>query len=249
MRFALISLCLLISFAGCRKKTSPEFFKLESAQSVLISRDGDDAYVSPEMDAIIEGLSAIPENAREKERAVELVQRLSSEKARVVAERAPKPPPPPRPDPFAGRNLNPTPVEPPPVVEEEPVDAGPPSEPWTGMDEATFKKLFGQCFSPGPKTELPNGTPATTQVLVSKPECQKSLGARGATTSYLFVDGGVWGKVTETFVKLDAGQPPAPPPPPPPPPPAPRDAGEPTIRLPGAPAPDGTAPAAPPSGY
>ncbi len=238
MRFALVLVCVLTSLAGCRKKTAPEFFKLESQQSVLIAREGDDAYVSAEMDSIIGGLEAIPGDAREKPRAVDLVQRLSAEKARVAAERVPRPPPPPPADPFAGREPAPVavdPAEPAPAGEDVP-DAGP-SEPFTGMDEATFKRFFGTCFSPGPKTEIAKGTPATTQVLASNPDCQKRFGTPGGTTTYVFVDGGVAGKMVETYVVVDAGfrevtRPAAPPPPPP-------DAGPPILTIPGAPLPEG----------
>lgn len=235
MRF-LPLLCVLTFLAllsGCRKKSSPEFFKLEADQSILLAREGDDAYVSPEMTAIISGLQTIPDDTLEKPRAVELAAKLTNEQARVTAERVVKPKPPPV-DPFAGRLNRAAPVEVPPAVVE--VDAGPPSEPWTGMDEATFTSLFGKCFSGGPKSQLANGTPATSQVLGPSVECQKRLGTPGGVTSYLFVDGGVWGKIVETTTVIDAGRAEESTPPPPPPP---RDAGEPILTIPGAPLPEG----------
>lgn len=235
-------ICLLVCvvlLAGCRKKSSPEFYKLEGAQSTLVAQEGDDAYVSPEMATLIAQLNAVPEDVIEKPRAIELAARLSGEKARVTAERVEKPKPP-EVDPFEGRTTDVEPEQtPPPVVVEEEVavvDAGPgdPGEPSAGMDEATFDKLFGKCFSKGPNATVGKGLAATTKVLVSSPDCQKRLGTPGSKTSYLFVDGGVWGTAVERVevtVTVDAGQ--APPPPPPP------DAGEPILTFPGAPMPSG----------
>ena len=234
MRFFL-SLCVVaLLLPGCRKKSSPEFYKLEGAQEVLIAQQGDDAYVAPEMASIIAALSAVPDDALEKPRAQQLVAKLVAGTARVKAERV-EPPKLPAVDPFAGR-LTPyqAPVEAPPAPEV--IDAGEP-EPWAGMDEATFAKRYGSCFSKGPKTEVGRGVPATSQVLAPSAECQKRLGTPGGTTSYLFVDGGVWGKVVETYAVLDAGPRAQPPPPPPPAPP--RDAGEPILTIPGAPLPEG----------
>ena len=238
MRF-LSLLCVVLAlsaFSGCRKKTSPEFYKLEADQSILIARDGDDAYGSPELARIITALQALPDNVVEKERATALATKLSAEVARVAAARpvadAPKPPPT---DPYAGRlqgvGSAPQAIEAP----AEEVDAGPPTEPWTGMDEKTFASVFGKCFAKGPPAQWRN-TPATTQVLNASADCQKAMGTTGGVTSYLFVDGGVVGKMVETTVVRDGGvsveetvRPPA----------APPDAGEPILTIPGAPLPEG----------
>lgn len=235
MRLVLL-LCVMTGLlSGCRKKTSAEFYKLDGAQSVLIARDGDDAFVSPEMDTIIAGLQAVPEDSVEKPRAIELATKLASEKARVAAQRVPKAAPPPQGDPFAGRVFGaPTPVAPPP--EPEPIDAGDPDQPSAGMDEKTFERIFGTCFTKGPDTTAERGVPAKTKLLKSSPDCQKRLGTPGASTTYLFVDGGVWGTVVETRTPVDAGPPVLIPGPPPA---AAPDAGEPILTIPGAPLPDG----------
>jgi hypothetical protein len=239
-------LCLLLPalmLTGCRKKSSKEFHKLEADQSILVAREGDDAYVSPEMDAIIAGLQAIPGDALEKERAAALVATLSAEKARVQAEKAaaaaPKPPPE---DPFAGRTPEPTPSnpEPTPPPEEaapaEAADAGEPAEPWSGMDEKRFVAKFGSCFSAAPEATLPDGQKASAYVLNSKDaKCQKQFGLPDTVVRYLFTARGLWGKATETVQTRDAGVitlpvPPQPPPTAPPPP---------IITTPGAPQPEG----------
>ena len=234
MRFVL-SLCVVaLLLTGCRKKSSPEFYKLEGAQDVLIDQRGDDAYVAPEMASIIAGLAAVPDDALEKPRAQALVTKLVAGAARVKAERT-EPPKLPAVDPFPGLAPYVAPVDPPPPAPvEEVVDAGE-AEPWAGMDEATFAKRYGTCFSKGPNTEVSRGVPATSQVLASSVDCQKRLGTPRGTTSYLFVDGGVWGKVVATYALLDAGARPQPPPPPA----APPDAGEVFLTIPGAPLPEG----------
>ena len=222
MRFLLVLALIALSVAGCRKKSSPEFFKFEADHSILVAREGEDAYVSPEMDVILAGLQAVPAEAIEKPRAETLAAKILAEKTRLTASRVVKPTPPPV-DPFAGRltGTGSSPVEPAPDSTPE-TDAGDLPPPSTGLDLATFLQRYGRCFTEGAPTQLPNGVAATTQVLKSGADCQK-LGTAGATTLYLFVDGKVWGKATqtETVVVVDAGPPPAKPAPPPPP-----DAGE-----------------------
>lgn len=234
MRLVLL-LCLVSVMSGCRKKTSAEFYRLEGTQSVLLSSEGEDAYLSDEMAAVVAGLQALPEDVVEKPRATELAAKLVAARNRVAAKRAEQARPvPPPPNPFADR---PTRVEPPPVAQEpaavpEPADAGEP-EPFAGMPEATFTRLYGSCFSAGPNLEVSKGVPATSKVLLSSAACQKRHGNPAGTLSYLFVDGGVWGSVTETLTVVDAGpaarSAPAPAP----------DAGEPFLRIPGAPLPEG----------
>ena len=239
----LLLLCVLeaLVLSGCRKKSSPEFFKLDSQQSVLVARDGDDAYASQEMGAIITGLQLISEDALEKPRATELATRLTAEQTRVMAERAlaaaPKPPPP---DPFAGRELSPPPSETPPAPAADPADqadAGPAPvvPPWAGMEEKLFLDRYGKCFSVGPKAALPDGRAATQYTLKDSADCQKQHGSKDTRLSYLFTEKGLWGKSSETTSVMDAGTlliPPAPQPPPPPP-------GPPVITTPGAPLPEG----------
>lgn len=240
----LLLLCVLeaLALSGCRKKTSPEFYKLDSQQSVLLSRDGDDAYLSAEMASVIAGLQAIPEDAVEKDKATALATKLSAEQTRVTAERALAAAPKPEPvNPFAGREPS-TAAESPPalaeVVPDAEEDAGPPPvvQPWPGMAEKVFGERYGACFTAGAKAaSLPDGEPATSYVLNPGADCQKKYGAPDSRISYLFTPKGLWGKSSETTSVMDAGTlliPPAPPPPPAPP-------GPPIITTPGAPLPEG----------
>ena len=85
----LVLLCVLATLvSGCRKKSSPEFYELESAQAILIAHEGDDALATPEMADVIARLEAIPASAIEKPRAVALASKLTADKARVTAEQA-----------------------------------------------------------------------------------------------------------------------------------------------------------------
>lgn len=230
----IVLLCLLLALSGCRKKTSAEFYKLESNQSILIAQDGDDAYVSDEMAAIIAGLDAVPEDTIEKPRATALATSLRAEQARVALEKAPKPKEPPPPDPFAGR-FQQTPTATPEPEAEVPgsvtTDAGG-LELVAGMDEKTFVGLFGKCFAPGPASKISDGGAATTQVVGSSEACVKKHGTPGAVTSYLFTREGYWGKSEQRMVVVDAGMVFVPPPPP-------TTVREPVLLMPGAPLPEG----------
>jgi hypothetical protein len=230
-----VSTALLMS--GCRKKSNPEFYKLEADQSILVARDGDDAWVSPEMDVVLRGLQAIPEDSVEGPRAAALAAKVATEQARVKAEQAPKPAAAPPPDPFAGRVAEPAPAPAPPAEggATGEVDAGEITLPFPGMDEKAFVARFGSCFSAGKPVPLPDGKVASSYVIGSSAACQKQFGSATGVAMYLFTEKGLWGKATETTQIIDAGMitlpaPPAPPQPAPPPP---------ILTTPGAPQPEG----------
>lgn len=240
MRVLLLLCVSMVLLTGCRKKSSPEFFKLEADQSILVSRDGDEAWVSAEMNTILAGLQAIPEDALEKPRATALVQKITAEQARVESERVKIPPKAaPQPNPFAATPTEPTPPPPeepeetPPAADQP--DAGEPTQPWSGMEEKVFVARFGRCFAAPTKATLPDGRSATSYALNASPDCQKQHGVPSAVISFLFTDKGLWGKATETTQIRDAGTILLPPPPAPPVPPAP----PPIITTPGAPLPEG----------
>lgn len=238
MRLVPVVLILLaLCGAGCSKKSSKEFHRLAADQEILVTREGDEAWASPEMDAIAAGLTTVPPDALEKERAIALVAKIAAEKARVLAEReANKPPPRPvvAPPEFARptEEASPPPTDPP---EDQPVDAGRILlEPEQGMSEAEFTKLFGSCFSKGPVNKLSSGADATSvQVLASTPACQKRFGTGMANGQTLFLFGpkGLVEKATVVIQELDAGQQVIPGRQPPTP-----DPGPPVMTIPGMPA-------------
>ena len=240
MRLTVLLCVLMCLFSGCRKKSSPEFFKLDSDQSILVARDGDDAYVSDEMTAILTGLDAVGPDTLEKPRAEALAAKLRAEQHRVTVERTPVARPP-EVDPWAGRKSQLEPAaEPPPAVAEQIADAGE-GEPLAGMPEAEFLSRWGKCFARGPAEVLTDGGAASAQVLADSAACQKRHGTPGAATTFLFTSAGFWGKRLTRVVVVDAG--------PPPTPVAAVDAGEapPPVRLlPGAPMPEGYKKSTPP---
>ena len=236
MRVLPLLVLALWGLSSCRKQSSEAFHKLDAQQSVLISRDGDDAYVSPEMDQIITGLNAVPENAIEKDRAVALTGKLRAEQRRVREEQAAAAAAAAAPEPVAAprplANLSPPePVEP--VAAPPPaVDAGRPSDPWAGMEEKEFLTLFGRCFSSDEAAKTPDGKAAKTFAVRDLSGCERHGQAGATKTLFLFVDGKLWGKRSVTT--LNAGAPPAPPPPAPV-----IDAGAAILTIPGAPLPEG----------
>lgn len=241
MRASLLLLCALtfLLVSGCKKKSSPEFYRLESDQSILVSRDGDDAWVSPEMAAIVTGLEGIAENAIEKPRALNLIAKIDAEKSRVLAERTEAPRPPPTANPFAGRQFGePSPQsEPLPDAPADSVDGGLAEvEPWNGMPEPLFVTRYGTCFSPGKPGVLADGGATSTQVVSSSADCQKRFGGgAGSVTTFVFTARGLTEKITETTQQLDAGTLTIPGKPAPPP----ADPGPPVLTIPGAPVPEG----------
>lgn len=206
-RLVLACFAVLVLMAGCRKKPS-EFAKLETEYSTLVTKEGDDAFESQQMDTILRGLQAIPADAADKPNAQTLAQLIISEQQRVATARHLE-------EPTAAQNPPPRSFDDPlPVEEEAGVDAGTadvedagPPQPRGGMDEKAFLSLFGSCFTPGPPAKLEGGLVATSHVLSASADCQKRFGAPGAVTSYLFTDGGLWGKSTDTTRQVDAGPP------------------------------------------
>lgn len=245
-RFAL-ALCLVLSLLSCRKKTSAEFYRVDGEIQVLVAKEGDDAWVSAEMQALEQQLQAIPADVVEAPKVQALLAKLQAERGRVKAERdaeqaerdtanaaaaaanAPAAAEPTEPDPAQptgdGDDAN-------------AADAGPPADPvpTLGMPEADFLARFGACVTAGPAVAVPGGLKGASQVVSADAQCQKRLGEAGVKTSFVFVDGKLHGKQTETpgTVQLvDAGSPPPKPPPPAPPP---------TFHMMGAPLPEGVPP-------
>lgn len=224
MRAAAVALSLCLLLSGCRKKTAPEFYRLDGDYSVLVSREGDDAYGTPELTAIIAGLQAIPSDAVERPRAEALLAKIDAEAQRVKKERADTaiaavPKPTVNPDTlYAGLQQQ--------RVEEaalaaQVLDAGATAkklEPVKGMSEADFVKQFGECFEAGGTVTLPDGSDASAQRPRDLTACQ----TRWGVAVWVFGPKGLIGQLvqnkastssTETRV-LDAGRPAQPAPPP-----------------------------------
>lgn len=203
MRRLAILLLGLLAVSGCRKKMAPEFYELESNYSIMVARDGDDAYASPDMDAVLAGLQKIPADTVEGPKAAALVATITAEKARVAREAkeaadalaaAAKIPEPPAPGPSL---FPPPPSEPAPAV-----DAGPgaPPKPYQGMPMADFLKYYGECFVPGPARTIPGNPEGVSQQLKGDRKCRAEYNAVDPRTSvfFVFVKDGLVGQITET---------------------------------------------------
>ena len=239
MRSILVLLALLAGLSACGKKTYKQFYELDARQTLLVADQGDAAYELPEMDDIITALDAVPDNAREKDRAIALVTQLKAERARVKAESAPPVavvPPPRSPEVVAPSTVDaPLPVR--------AVDAGndAPTEPVAGMSEADFVKYFGTCFRSGdPMTPPGSKERLTAQELLNDTDCRTRFHAEGTRTLYLFRDDKLFS--IRVLTVRDAGV--APVPPPTQPPAQAQDAGG-VFYVPGAPRPQGTYPPEP----
>lgn len=214
--WVLVVLLALVA-SSCRKKTWSEYYQLDGQQSVLVARDGEGAYESPEMDKIITALNAAPENVKEHDQALALAARLSAARDRVKAERAAvkdtvvtgAPPVMP-----STTDLPSTDTPPPPPTEPvaDAVDAGP-SFPAMGMSLETFTAAFGKCFTAGPAVTTQDGKPAASQQVKAEPDCFARYAAGEKATSevlFVFANGKLTGtRITERTEKSETVKVPA----------------------------------------
>lgn len=236
MRRVAILLLVLAAGTGCRKKTAPEFYGLESTYSIMVARDGDEAYATETMDQVLAGLEQIPANTVEGPKAAELAATIKRERARIAQEEkdreaalaaAEAPPEGPGPGPSLFPPLDQ------PATPSGPVDAGGPQAPWGGMSSGDFSRLFGACFDAGPNKTLPGQPEGTTFVLKDDPKCrvQFKLVDPAASLYFVFVKDALIGQTTEKKTTTETVKPA------PPPPSEPEDAGV-FLLIPGAPVPE-----------
>ncbi|GMU62557.1 MAG: hypothetical protein AMXMBFR34_43200 [Myxococcaceae bacterium] len=234
MRRVALLLALALLASGCRKKSAPEFYDLESSYSVMVASDGDDAYGTAEMDRVLAALQAIPPDTIEGPKAAALVTTIQAERNRIaqeVAERekalaAVDRPPDPMPP---GPSLFPPPKD---EADGGEVDAGL-RKPWGGMTIAEFQQLYGACFVAGPKKTLPGQGEGTSFVVKDEPKCRAAFGVTDPSvdTFYVFVKDGL---VAQTNERKPVEAPPEKKQPEPPPV---EDAGQ-YLFIPGAPLPE-----------
>jgi hypothetical protein len=235
-RVAILLMVLAAAASGCRKKSAPQFYELQSTYTILSDRHGDDAYAMPEMDQVLAALEQIPADTVEGPKAATLVSKIKSERERLAREAKE------REAAMAAAATPPTtmPTAPSlfprePAPKPEAVDAGGPTKPWGGMKVADLQKWFGSCFEQGPNKTLPGQPEGTTQQVKDDPKCRAAFGSTdpASTTFYVFVKDALVGQTTETRKVTETVKPS-------PPRPA-GDAGTtgPFLVIPGAPAPEG----------
>ncbi len=210
-------LALALGLTGCRKKHAPEYFEAEGKYQVLVARTGDDAYLSPEMAAVLKKLQSVPEGRIESEQAQQLAARITAGTARVqAAQRAADAPIAAAPVVMNFPSAPSVPSGGPPADAVAPTgaaDAGPVDErPQAGMPQAEFVKKFGSCFEGEREVAVPgSAAPLKGFQVANREACTKKFGA--TNQSYVFEDGKWKGIVTETVVTTvrDAGLVPTPP--------------------------------------
>jgi hypothetical protein len=181
---------VLASASGCRKKSAPQFFEAERRHQSLVARDGDDAYLSLDMDGVLDLLRQVPADAVEAARAQELAKTIQAAQARVRAEREAEGKAPPPAEEYVRADEGSEPVAP----REEtplPIDGPPPG----GMPEADFTARYQGCVT-GPK-EIPVDVPpgkAPAYAVRETPECQKKLFVTG-NVQFFFLEKRLAGRV------------------------------------------------------
>lgn len=216
-RFVFFVMLVAAAFSGCRKKHSMEFGLYKADYTALIDRQGDDAYLSPQMDEVVAHLKSVDPETVEAAEARMLMDKIATEKVRVTADREAKAKavaeataaPPTAPTGF-GAPVDLSKVGPIPdlnAVDAGVADAGAKAEerPEGGMAESDFRAKFGICFESPRAVNLPSG-PVQAYQVKNRPDCVKY---GGPDVSWYFANGKLGGTFTEVAQKQEATTPPA----------------------------------------
>lgn len=166
-----LALCVLgPGTSGCRRATnSPEYAEAQGLHDRLVMDQGDDAYLSTEMDRVEQLLAQVPDNSLDKDAAAALRTKVQQERERVRAEQEAAD------EPMAdpGSPSFDTGASPSATMESGPaaVDAGAP-RPVPGMTVDEFRRLFGNCFDPGQDLLIAGVGVRQTYELRNMPACQ-----------------------------------------------------------------------------
>jgi hypothetical protein len=210
----MLLLCAGLALSACRKKSAREYYQLESTYSIMVARDGDDAYADPVMDQVLTQLRAIDPATVEGPKAAELAQKIDAERGRLAAEKAAAAAE------LAAQaaaaanakslpSLLDAPQNRPPPDAVAAVDAGP-GTPYAEMAISEFNKRFGACMDPPAESEVPGLGKTVTFAVKKTTACATQFKVPDDTRLlYVFKDGVLRGERTEkkTLVMLDAGAP------------------------------------------
>lgn len=170
VRALAIALCVLgPGTSGCRRATnSPEYTEAQGLHDRLVAEQGDDAYLSAEMEKVEQLLAQVPEKSLDAQAAQALTTRIQEERERIRTGReaaAAEPTEDGSPSfdsPSGGATMEAPP---------EPADAGAP-RPIQGMLLAEFQRLFGGCFVPGQDLLISGVGVRQTYEVRDLPSCQ-----------------------------------------------------------------------------
>jgi hypothetical protein len=211
---ALVVLAALV-LSGCRKKSAPQFYQLESNVTILADRDGDDAWSGDEMSTALAALKAIDPEAVEGPKAQALITKIEGERQRVAREKAEA-------EAVVAK------VVPRPTVRlfDEPKgtggasgasvatpDASVPDRPWGGMSVADFQKHFGRCMTnEGEQAVVGLGQATVFSVKGDDAACRKLYGLPddgSVRQTFAFRNDQLANQRTESHTRtiLDAGPP------------------------------------------
>lgn len=194
-RVALV-LCLLAA-TGCRKK-GPQYYEAQGRYDVITARLGDDAYADEEMNNIEALLRAVPEKARESERAKALLTAIGIERMRIANEAAA------RAKPVAAAAPQAYPTGPSVVAFAAPtaaiaaVDAGFVGQ--IGMKFDVFLAAYGNCMDPAEDVLMPGANKPARAVSVRRtPACFDKFGGTPKVMKlFVFVDDKLAGEASRS---------------------------------------------------
>lgn len=209
-----VLLLVCLASAGCRKKSSPEYYEAKSRYDVLLARDGDEAYTSEAMRLVVTALRAVPAQSLEGEQARTLAAKIEAEQARVAREAEAA---------RAARDRAAVPLTAAPMGPAAPAPSVAPAvvetKPAPGLEqltEAEVLKAFPTCMGPSHAVDTRGAIPGKTvgHDVIERPECQSLPGEHkpGVVATLIYADGRYRGLMSTTAAgEPKAAQPPAPP--------------------------------------
>ncbi len=206
----LFACCCAVLTLACKPKSSKEFVQAQGQYELLVTRQGDDAYASPDMAAVVELLGKVSPESKHAADAKALLEKIEGEKKRIAAEQAAAAQA--RADAeskarAAQQALAAATAGSPSDVAGSPQGNGAAQaaavtveNPPTGMAQDAFEKKYGDCTSGGPAVQPPGVTGKVTSLaLRSTDACLKRFGGTtGATTLFVFVDGKLNGRMLQS---------------------------------------------------
>lgn len=210
-QLAVLVLACGVLASACGKKSSREFFEAQRQYESLVTQQGEDAYLTAEMEQVSSALAAVPARALEYEKAQELVAKIAAERGRIERERAEAARAEVALKPETMPEMPPSLLGPPPGAEKPAQAAGPVDEtPTAGMPEATFREQYAACIGARELMPVAGVGEVPAYPVKDSAECQKRMGVTGQTR-FFFVNGGLAGRAsketTRTTRVVDGGAP------------------------------------------